>query len=113
MNVFYRLRAVAILLTVVMLNPGPELFAKKHKGDKFYKLGQIAEGRKQYEEALDYYDKALKEDPSDPAYNLSSRRMHVQVGLKHMDAAKKLRESGQLEQAASEYQKAFNLDPSN
>src|ERR1700694_323095 len=113
MHVFYRLRAVALLMAVLMLDPGPELFAKTRKGDKFYKQGQVAEGRKQYEEALDLYDKALSEDPSDPAYNLSSRRMRVQVGLVHMEAAKKLRDSGALEQALSEYHKAFALDPSN
>src|ERR1051326_3371583 len=113
MNFFYRLRAVAVLLSVLMLNPGPELFAKTRKGDKFYKQGQVAESKKQYEEALDLYDKALSEDPSDPAYNLSSRRMRVQVGILHMDAAKKLRESGSLEPALAEYQKAFAADPSN
>src|SRR5437588_301357 len=113
MSLFYRLRAIALLLTVLMLNPGPEVFAKTRKGDKLYKQGQAAEGRKQYEEALDRYDKALSEDPSDPAYNLSSRRMRVQVGLTHMEAAKKLRDSGSLDQALSEYQKAFAMDPSN
>src|SRR5437016_9335440 len=113
MNVFYRLRAVAVLLSVLMLNPEPDLFAKTRKGDKFYKQGQVAEGQKHYEEALDLYGKALSEDSSDPAYELSSRRMRVQVGLMHMEAAKKMRESGALEQALAEYQKAFSQDPSN
>lgn len=113
MNVFYRLRSVAVLLTVLMLNPGPELFAKTRKGDKLYKLGQAAEARKNFDEALDLYDKALSEDPSDPAYNLSSRRMRVQVSINHMAAAKKFRDSGSLDQALNEYQKAFSLDPSN
>ena len=113
MSLFYRLRPVALLLVVLMLNPGPALFARTRKGDKLYKLGQAAELQKHYEEALDYYDKALSEDSSDPAYNLGARRMRVQVGLEHMAAAKKLRESGSLEPALAEYEKAFAVDPSN
>lgn len=96
-----------------MLNPGPELFAKTRKGDKLYKLAQQAETRKEYEKALTLYDEALAEDPSDPAYNLGSRRMREKVGQTHMEAAKKLREAGKLQEALTEFQKAFAVDPSN
>ena len=96
-----------------MLNPGPELFAKTRKGDKLYKLAQQAETRKEYEKALTLYDEALAEDPSDPAYNLGSRRMREKVGQIHMAAGKKLRDDGKLGEALTEYQKAFASDPSN
>ena len=113
MNFFYRLRAVAVLLAALLLVPDPALFAKTRKGDKLYKQGQQAEARKEFELALQYYDQALSQDPSDPAYNLSSRRMRVRVGQTHMEAAKKLRDAGSLKEAVAEYQKAFAIDPSN
>ena len=96
-----------------MLNPGPELFAKTRKGDKLYKLAQQAETRKEYDKALTLYDEALAEDPSDPAYNLGSRRMREKVGQIHMANAKKLRDDGKLSEALTEYQKSFATDPSN
>ncbi|MGA2600370.1 MAG: secretin N-terminal domain-containing protein [Bryobacteraceae bacterium] len=113
MNRFYRLRGIALLLSLLMLNPGPELFAKTRKGDKLYKLAQQAETRKEYDKALTLYDEALAEDPSDPAYNLGSRRMREKVGQIHMANAKKLRDDGKLSEALTEYQKSFATDPSN
>src|ERR1700692_2356713 len=113
MSFFYRLRAISLLLILLMLNPGPALFARNRKSDKIYKQAQAAEARKEYEQALTLYDQALSMDPSDPAYNVGSRRMRVQVGPLHMEAAKKLRESGSLMPALTEYQKAFAVDPSN
>ncbi len=87
---------MALLLALLVLSPAPAVYAKNKKGEKFYKEGVKAEARKEYEQALELYGKALGEDPSDPAYNLSERRMRVQVGQIHMTTAKKLREGGSL-----------------
>ena len=113
MNFFYRLRGIALLLTVLMLNPGPELYAKTRKADKLYKAGEQAEESNQYEKALDLYGQALAEAPGDPAYNLGVRRMRFQVSQLHTAAAKKLREQGSIEEALREFEKAFAVDPSN
>ncbi len=113
MNFFCRLRPLALIIAILVLNPAPALYAKNKKAEKFYKEGMKAEARKEFEQALALYDKALGEDPSDPAYNLSERRMRVQVGQIHMTLAKKLRDGGSLDQALLEYQKAFSADPSN
>src|SRR5579884_2391842 len=113
MNVFYRLRVIAWLVTALMLDPGPALFAKNKSGEKLYKQGQQAEQHKEYDLALQYYDEALATNPSDPAFNVGSRRMHVKVGQIHLETAKKLREAGNLHEALVEFQKAFAFDPSN
>jgi general secretion pathway protein D len=113
MNYFYRLRGVAMLLTVLMLDPGTLLYAKARKGDKLYKIAEQAEEAKDYEKALDYYGQALAEDPGDAGYNLGVRRMRFQVSLIHIAAAKKLRDQGQIEESLHEFEKAFAIDPSN
>ena len=50
MSFFYRLRPVSLLLIALLLNPGPELFARNRKSDKIYKQAQAAEARKEYEQ---------------------------------------------------------------
>src|SRR6266567_352346 len=106
MNFFYRLRSVALLLTVLLLvDPGTSLYAKTRKGDKLYKAGEKAEESQQYEKALDFYGQALAEDPSDPAYNLGARRMRFQVSQIRTANAKKLRDQGSIEEALHEYEK--------
>ena len=96
-----------------MLDPGASLFARTRRGDKLYKQGQQTEARKEYEKALELYDQALSQDPSDPAYNLGARRMRFQVSQIHVEAGKKLREKGSIDEALVEFQRAFAVDPSN
>jgi general secretion pathway protein D len=87
--------------------------AKSRKGDKAWKEGRAAEDRRDYDKALDLYEKALNEDPSDAGYLLSVRRVRFQAGQSHVDKGRKLRAQGQLEEALAEYQKAFATDPSS
>ena len=87
--------------------------AKSRKGDKAWKEGRAAEDRREYDKALDLYEKALNEEPSDAGYLLSVRRVRFQAGQAHADKGKKLRAQGQLEEALAEYQKAFATDPAS
>ncbi len=87
--------------------------ARSRKGDKWWKEGRVAEDRRDFDKALDLYEKALNEDPSDAGYLLGVRRVRFQAGQAHVDKGKKLRAQGQLEEALAEYQKAFATDPSS
>jgi len=87
--------------------------AKSRKGDKAWKDGRVAEDRREYDKALDLYEKALNEEPGDAGYLLGVRRVRFQAGQSHVDKGKKLRAQGQLEEALAEYQKAFATDPSS
>jgi general secretion pathway protein D len=86
--------------------------ARTRKGDKFLKEGQQAEVRKQWETALDLYEKALLEDPADAAYMMAAKRVRFQAGMTHVDAGQKLRSAGRLEEALASFQKAYAIDPS-
>jgi len=99
------------LLLVLFLLPHEGLQARNKKGDNFYKLGEAAEVRKDFDKALDYYQKALSQDPKDPAYDLAARRARFEAGQAHVEAGLKLKAGQQLEQAMLEFQKAFSVDP--
>jgi general secretion pathway protein D len=110
--IFYnKLRVIAPLCAALLLAPSGTLEAKNHKGEKLYKLGVAAEGRKEYDKALDYFEQALKEDPKEPTYELAARRARFESGTAHNEAGQKLQKAGDLEKALAEYQKAFNVDP--
>jgi general secretion pathway protein D len=102
--------AIWALVFVCLASTGD---ARTKKGDKFLKDGQQAEIRKQWEAALDLYEKALLEDPADAGYMLATRRVRFQAGMGRVDAGQKLRSQGQLAAALAEFQKAYAIDPSS
>ena len=86
--------------------------AKARKGEKYYKSGQKAELSRDFEKGLEDYELALKEDPSDTAYQMAVRRSRFAAAAGRIDRAQKLREQGQVEEALLECERAFLLDPS-
>ncbi len=108
-----RLRGLAILTAALLLRPVSSLDARTRQGDKYLKLGQQAEARKDYDKAVEYYDKAVHEDPQDAAYQMGSRRAHFEASQVHVQEGLKLKKAGELEKALVEYQKAFATDPSS
>jgi len=87
--------------------------ARTKKGEKLLKDGQIAEARKEYDLALKLFEEALNADPSDQGYQLAVRRARFQAAQNHVDVGQRLRQSGKLEEALAEFQKAFAMDPSS
>ncbi len=104
-------RAVALL--VVFWLAGAPLDAKTRKGDKLLKEAEKAEGLKEYDRALSLYEQALATDFSEPEYQLRVRKLRFAAGQAHIDTGKKLRDQGKLEEALTEYQKAFAIDPAS
>jgi general secretion pathway protein D len=107
-----RLRGLALVACALLVMPD-SMDAHTRKGDKFLKLGQQAEGRKEWDKAIDFYDKAVGEDPQDAGYQLSSRQAHFAGSQVHVQAGLKLKKAGDLEQALVEFQKGFTVDASS
>ncbi len=105
------LRVLAAIILVTLT--ATTAVAKTRKGDDFLKKGREAEVRKQWETALDFYEKAMLEDPADAAYQLAAKRVRFQAAMARVDAGQKLRKAGQLEEAFIEFQKAYAIDPAN
>lgn len=78
-----------------------------------YKLATEAAGNKNWDEAIEYYEKALLEDPSNAAYRLALIRAKILASYTHVFKARNLAAAGKKEEALAEYQKALSYDPNN
>jgi general secretion pathway protein D len=87
--------------------------ARSSKGDRFLALGAQAESHKDWDAALDDYEKALAEDPSEIAYQIAVKRVRFQAAQMHVNAGQKLRDAGEVDKALAEFQKAYAIDPSS
>lgn len=83
------------------------------KGKTDYSQGQKAEHLQDYDAAYDYYQKALKNDPENATYLIKFNQARFEASALHVKNGIKLRERGQLEAAASEFQRAVAIDPSS
>jgi general secretion pathway protein D len=102
------LAAAALLLSI-----GGVAEARSKKADKLLAEGQKAEQRQEWDKALEFYEKALAEDPGEVKYQIATRRVRFRAAQAHVDLGQKLRSKGELEQALAEFQKAFSMDPSS
>jgi general secretion pathway protein D len=111
MRVIKRLAATLPLLALLsaMLQPLP---ARTRKGDRLLAQGKLVESRKDWDAALELYEQALSEDPTDAAYQLSVARARFQAATTHINQGFKARQEGNLTQALLQFQKAFQIDPS-
>src|SRR5713101_7047009 len=83
------------------------------KGKTDYSQGRRAEHLQDYDAAYDYYQKALKNDPENAQYLIKFNQARFEASTLHVKNGVKLREGGQLEAAASEFQRAVAIDPSS
>ncbi len=105
------LRVIIACLLALFVCSG--VLLAKNKADKFYKQGQAAEQKGDWDTALDLYLKALDLKPNDAGYMIAMRRARFQSGEKHIAAGQKLRSQGKLAEAMAEFQRALIADPSS
>ncbi len=96
-----------------MLAPALPLEAKTRKGDRYLAEGRVHEAKKEWDAALEDYEKALSEDPAELVYQMAVEKARFQDGQVHIDNGLKLRAQGQLGDALVEFQKAFAINPSS
>ena len=109
MFVFNRLTAV--VLAAALMAPAVPLEARTKKGDKYLALGRASEAKKEWDAALDSYEKALSEDPSDMVYQMAAEKARFQASQGHVDKGLKIRSQGLLGEALLEFQKGYALNP--
>src|ERR1035438_6458136 len=98
-----QLRGLALFAAALLLQPVNSLDAHTRQGDKYLKLGREAEARKDYDKAIEYYDKAVHEDPQDPGYQMGSRRAHFAASQVHVQEGLKLKKAAELEKRSEEH----------
>jgi general secretion pathway protein D len=105
-------RLVAVVLAAALAAPmAPPLQARTRKGDKFFAEGKTHQLKKEWDAALEFFGKALSEDPADIAYMMAEMQCRFQAGQSHVDKGVKLRSQGQLGEAILEFQKALSINP--
>ena len=102
-----------LALVLAALLGAAAMQAKAKKGEQFFKLGQTAELKNDWDTAVTEYQKAVDADPANPAFEIAMRRARFQAGQKHVDAGVKLRNDNKLQEAMGEFQKALLTDPSS
>src|SRR5438270_10867355 len=89
------------------------LAAGCQKGTKQYTAGQKAENIQDYDTALEYYQKALAADPRNASTRIKVNQIRFEAGESHIKKGVALREKGDLQTAAAEFQHASTIDPSS
>ena len=98
----------------VFLCVGIGLFAAGcPKGQTDYSKGRKAETLQDYDAALEFYQKALKSDPNNAEYKIKYNQARFEAGEQHIKQGLKQRENGDLQGAASQFQRAQMIDPAS
>jgi general secretion pathway protein D len=106
-------RFLAIFMTGVMLGPMLPIEAKTRKGDKYLAEGRAHEDKKEWDAALEDYEKALSEDPGDLNYQMAAQKARFEDSSWHVSSGTRIRAQGQLGEALLEFQKGFALNPAS
>src|SRR5580700_2818690 len=75
--------------------------------------GAKAEAVKDYDTALDYYNKALQASPNNTEYKLKAARARFEAAQWHVDQGRRFKDQANLELAMAEFRKATMIDPSS
>ncbi|MGA2117334.1 MAG: cohesin domain-containing protein [Bryobacteraceae bacterium] len=95
----------------VLLGAGFPAVAGNRKGDHLLAEGRAHQARKEWDAALDCFERALAEDPSDVTYQMATDKGRFQASQAHLDSGLRTRAAGQLGNALIEFQKAYATDP--
>jgi general secretion pathway protein D len=105
-----RLFRPAMLLFVVLAITLPAAADKAHS---LWSKGHDAEERQDYEKAYDYYQQAFSLKPRDLRYRTAYEHIKFLASASHVHRGQLLRDSGKLDEAVAEFQKAATIDPSS
>jgi general secretion pathway protein D len=101
-----KLSGLALFSAAVLLSGCPKSHQDSNAGAK-------AESVKDYDTALDYYNKALQASPNNTEYKLKAARARFEASQWHVDQGRRFREGSNLELALAEFRKAQMIDPSS
>jgi len=79
----------------------------------YFRRGEIAEAREDYDAAFDNYQKAYNKQPQDLQYRTALSRVRVSASAQHMTKGRKLLGAGDEQGALGEFLHAAEIDPGN
>jgi general secretion pathway protein D len=78
-----------------------------------YKEGRKAELRKDYDQAVIDYNKALQYSPQNSRYMIADHLARSKAGYFHLNQGTRLLAEGRKDEALGEFKRAYSVDPSN
>jgi type II secretory pathway component GspD/PulD (secretin) len=78
-----------------------------------YKSGTQAALNKDWDQAVEYFERAVLENPGNSYYRIALVRAKVSASLVHVARARNLAAQGKKEEALTEYKTALSFDPTN
>jgi len=81
--------------------------------NSYFKSGEKAEAREDYDTAFDNYQKAYAKDPKDLGYRTALYRIRVTDATMHLSKGRKLLAAGDEQGALVEFLHAGEIDPGN
>src|SRR5665213_4542008 len=100
-------------LSGIVFLAGTVLLSGCHNGNQDNSAGGKAESLKDYDTALDYYNKALATAPNNTEFKLKAARARFEAAQWHVDQGRRFRQDSNLELAMAEFRKATMIDPSS
>jgi len=82
-------------------------------GSSAFKDARKAELKKDWDTALVKYEKALQSEPENAKYLIHEKLVRTQSAVFHVKQGRRLLAGGRADEAAGEFQKAANIDPTN
>jgi general secretion pathway protein D len=101
------------LFVLLLLCLRPPVFARGDSARALYEKGADAEARQNYEQAFDYFKQAYNLKPKDLRYRTAYERTRFLSASSHVHRGQLLRDGGKLDEAAVEFQKGVEIDPSS
>lgn len=84
-----------------------------NQAESFYKQGQKAESKNDYDAAYHAYAEASKLEPKNTKYIAALTRLRFYAAAQHVHAGIELREGSKLNEAAVEFERAVAIDPTS
>jgi general secretion pathway protein D len=100
-------KILSLMIIIILVFLGCTVFNRN------YKLGTEAAVNKDWEAAIEYYERAVQEDPDNSVYRLALLRAKVAASLTHLQQARLLASQNKKEEALAEYERALFYDPTN
>jgi general secretion pathway protein D len=102
--------AFFVLLLLCLRLP---VLAKGDSAKALYDKGADAEARQNYELAFDCFKQAYELKPKDLRYRTAFERTRFYAASSHVHRGQILRDAGKLDEAAAEFKKGLEIDPSS
>ena len=102
-----------MLLAVLAVFGLSSVLLHAESAKSYFRRGETAEAREDYDAAFDNYQKAYAKDPKDLQFRTALYRVRVTASSMHMSKGQKLLVAGNEQEALAEFLHAAEIDPGN